>query len=657
VFCNLCWEATPIFASGSLFHKIYATLASLYDIFMKRFITLLCLALISAGATGQGNSQDEKNAVISKSSRQFRFIKGDGINPVQIKELSSRTYACNSYRTSVPVAEFYNNVEKIEDVDIYVDGSKKHGIIPRYEYYSANDIFYSDAHVCYFELPLEKKGSTSKVNFTKTILDPRYFTTIFFPDDLHIVDQEIRIAVPSWMEVEIKELNFARYNVNKKIEPGVDETVYIYTMKDIPATRNESSAPGLTYYAPHLLVLCKSAKPKEEQYTYFKTLKEQYDWYKKLVDQIGDDEKPVRQKAEALTAGLLTEEEKVKKIFQWVQDNIRYIAFEDGIAGFKPEMAQEVLRKKYGDCKGMANLLTIMLRSIKLDARRCWIGTRHIAYDYSTPSLSVDNHMICAWMNKGKPVYLDATEKYIGYGEIAERIQGRQTLIENGNLYLLEKVPVQTHLQNTATESRKLSIDGTDLIGYVVQTWKGENKEWLLTVLNTIKSDKQENALREYLVDNNAGFEISNFKITNINDYNADLRVEYELVWKNALTRFENETYFEINNRRHYEDFKVDTGKRKMPYWFDFKNHLVLETEIILPNGIVVGTIPEKLMIRRPGYSFEGSYIVSPGKVTYKNEIIIDKIEIPVEGFDQWNQDIAGLINFYNQQMVLIDKK
>ena len=85
----------------------------------------------------------------------------------------------------------------------------------------------------------------------------------------------------------------------------------------------------------------------------------------------------------------------------------------------------------------MANLLMVMLHSINLDARRCWIGTKHIAYDYSTPSLSVDNHMICAWMRNGKPVYLDATEKYIGFGEIAERLQGKQTLIENGNSYLL----------------------------------------------------------------------------------------------------------------------------------------------------------------------------------------------------------------------------
>jgi hypothetical protein len=29
--------------------------------------------------------------------------------------------------------------------------------------------------------------------------------------------------------------------------------------------------------------------------------------------------------------------DKVKAIFYWVQNNIRYIAFEDGIAGFLPD--------------------------------------------------------------------------------------------------------------------------------------------------------------------------------------------------------------------------------------------------------------------------------------------------------------------------------
>ncbi len=52
----------------------------------------------------------------------------------------------------------------------------------------------------------------------------------------------------------------------------------------------------------------------------------------------------------------------------------------------------------------MANLTKELLLASGFDARLCWIGTNHIAYDYSTPSMSVDNHMICALYIKGQVV-------------------------------------------------------------------------------------------------------------------------------------------------------------------------------------------------------------------------------------------------------------
>jgi ABC-type uncharacterized transport system substrate-binding protein len=124
-------------------------------------------------------------------------VKGTTEYPVQIKEKSERTYYCNEYRTSVPVVEFYSDIERIDEVDIRVSGSKKHGIIPKYEYYNSDGIFYSDAHVCYFSLPLEKKGASSEVIFTKKVLDPKYFTQILFEDDKFIVYQTINIDIPS----------------------------------------------------------------------------------------------------------------------------------------------------------------------------------------------------------------------------------------------------------------------------------------------------------------------------------------------------------------------------------------------------------------------------------------------------------------------------
>lgn len=620
---------------------------------MVKILTAAVMLLYTAVSFSQQSNPDNKNIVISQAKREFRFVTGNSDAPVQIKEESTRTYYCNDYRNSVGVVEFYNDKERIDDVDILVDDSKKHGIKPSNDYYSSDGIFYSDARVCYFTLPLVKKGSTSKVTFTKTYLDPRYFSSIHFMEGEAILNQEINIIVPSWMNVEFKEFNFSKFNISKDIKRSGDETIYTYSMKDIPAMTNESSAPGFTYYAPHLLVMTKSADTKGGKITYFNTLKDQYDWYHKLVLQTGNDATIIKEKVAEITQGLTTESEKVKAIFLWVQDNIRYIAFEDGVAGFRPEKAQEVLRKKYGDCKGMANLVTEMLRAVGADARKCWIGTKHLVYDYSTPSIAVDNHMISAWMNNGKPVFLDATEKYIGLGEVAERIQGRQTLIEDGDKFLLAKVPVADYKQNTAYEKRVLSIEGTSLKGHIVQNWKGENKEGLLTALNSIKKDKQENALIYYLSEGNNNFEISGLKVNNLNDYNRDANLEYNVNWKNALSQFGKESYLGLDNRRNLEELKIDTSTRKLPFWLYFKNHLVFETELNLPETEKLNNIPEGFGINRPGYSFTGSYTVKGSKLNYRIEIILKQSEIKPEEFAQWNKDINQLKDFYNQQIVL----
>lgn len=624
---------------------------------MTKIFLFITAFLFTIVCYSQTDNEKEQNVVISKSLKQYRFVKGSAENPVQIKEEINDTYLCTAYRTSVTVAEFYNDVEKIDDVDILISGSGKHGLVPKYEYYNTDGIFYSDAHVCYFQLPLEKKGSKSEVTFKKTTLDPRYFTTVYFAGSLPYTEQAVTISVPSWMQLELKEYNFAGYKIEKSIKKDGDETVYTYSITDMPAIKKERNSPGPGYTMPHLLVLCKSARPKDVEHVYFRTLKDQYDWYRSLVLTIGNDDKMIKEKAEEIISGAVTEENKVKKIYQWVQDNIRYIAFENGIAGFRPEKGQEVLRKKYGDCKGMANLLTEMLRSVNIDARKCWLGTNHIVYDYSTPSLSVDNHMICAWMKNGKPVFLDATEKYLGLGEVAERIQGRQTLIENGDTYLLQKIPATSFAQNLSTETQKFTIEGNDLTGKVTKVWKGENKEWLLSSLNGIKQDKQEDALKKYLAEGKQNTVISNVVIENLTDYNADLKIAYNVQHKNALTGFGNEIYMEADTRRSLESYKIDTAGRRSAYQFPFKNNLVLETEINVPADKTVGEFPEKLHIQQTGYTFKAVYSLTGSKILYRNEIILNHPEVRPEHFSQWNRDIDQLTEFYNRQLVFTQKK
>ncbi len=600
------------------------------------------------------SAQDQdRNITIQQATEEYRFVKTSRANAVQVKESIETIYQCNDFRTQIPFVEFYNDQVEINNVDIGINGEKAKGVTPQYDYYSIDNIFYSDARVCYFNLPFEKKGSFSKVKIEKTVLDPRYFTNIFFTEPYFIQKKEVRIIVPRWMNVEIKEYNFDGYTISKQVNEKNDEKVYLYTILKAPAIKQEKQAPGATHFVPHLLVMTKYADASGGRITYFNTVADQYKWYRQMVLQIGNDPTSIKTKAEEITRGISSDIDKVKALYHWVQDNIRYIAYEDGIAGFKPDKAQEVLRKKYGDCKGMGNLMAEMLKSIGLDGRLCWLGTNHIAYDYSTPSLVVDNHMICALMYKGKIYFLDATEKYIGFGETAERIQGRQVLIEDGEKYILQNIPAATQLQNTAHEKRILSIKGNDLLGKVTQTWKGENKEWLLSSLHEIKKEKQEEALRQFLAEGNANYQISNLKLINLNNYNEDLKIEYDLLFKNAVTAFDGELYIDMDNRKNFSQLTIDTSTRKLPYQFHFKTHILLEVDLKLPVNAKTGSLPQALKIEHQGYSLSGSYVNNNYRLLYRREIMIKKTLLAPNHFNQWNDDIKKLNDFYNNQLTI----
>lgn len=627
---------------------------------IKHLATLSGLLLLLASGAGAKpplpGSGDDNNVVIKSKTDAYEFSQGKAGNPVVVKESQITTFRCDGFRTSLPFVAFYDDQSSIDEVSIFVNGKRNKSIVPQYEYYSVENIFYSDARVCYFSLPLEKKGSESTVEINKTIKDPRYFTTIYFSEAYKVEDKQVEILVPDWMHVEIKELNFEGYNITRQTSKKGNNTLYFYHIKQLEARKSESRSPGPSYIYPHLLMLCKYAEPGGNKLTYFNTLADQYAWYRELVLQIGSDKQVIKEKAAEITKGLKSDIDKQKAIYKYVQDNIRYIAFEDGIAGFKPEKADQVLKKKYGDCKGMANLTKELLAAAGFDARLCWIGTNHIMYDYSTPSLSVDNHMICALQSGGQFHFLDATETYIGFGQYAERIQGRQVLIEDGDKYILDRVPLRLPDQNTDFEKRALRINGTDLVGKATHALKGESKEWLLEQIHSLKKDKLSVALQSYLSERNNKYGITELQTSDLTDRNNPLDISYQVDYKEAVAGFGNDLYIDLDLRKDFSNATIDADKRKADWLFPYKQNLVYETELTIPADYKISSLPEGLRVEDPAYLFTVSYQQVGTKLTYRKEISIKETRLKKSAFAKWNKSIEQLKKCYNEQVTLVKK-
>ncbi len=494
------------------------------------------------------------------------------------------------------------------------------------------------------------QGYTYNYELAKKYEDVKYFTSLYFNDEFPVIKKQIVVTVPEWLNVELKEFNFEGTNVTKsQTKDSKNNTVFTYTLNNVPALYKEEAAPGRSYIYPHILIIAKSYKLKGKDITLFDSTADLYKWYKSLVDLMKDDTSVLKSKVAELTATAKTDEEKIKNIYYWVQDNIRYIAFEDGIAGFKPDESNHVFENRYGDCKGMANLIKQMLKLAGFDARLTWIGTKHIAYDYKTPSLAVDNHMICTLFYKGKKYFLDGTEKFNSYGEYAERIQNKEVMIEDGDKFLIDKVPIATNESNKEIFKANLTIENEKLQGNCSKSYAGESRAQLLYIYNNFKSDKKSETLENYLSKSDKNTHVSDIKTSDLKNRDAKLTIDYTVSVENKVSSFDNEMYVDLEYMNEFKGFELKD--RKTDYQFDFKKNYESNVTLTIPAGYKVTKIPTDLIVKENNFDIAITFQKSDKEIIYKKSFIFKNGEIKASEMTKWNAFIKNLISNYNQQI------
>lgn len=631
-------------------------------------LLLFIVLLVSFSTQAQNGNIDEASLKLAKEAHEqyadeivlarksqdaFEFAYNRKNKGVKVTESSEEQLICIDAQASISQYKFYDEQSRIKKVEVW-DRSNRLDRFPdvKDEYHSTSSYFYSDARVQYFPLHFDQMGDQYRVRFEKEYSDVKYLTRVYFHKGYPVAEREVRFTVPSWLEVELKPMNFEGFDIqSSKSVDKKGNTIHTFIARDLPGFDNEEDAPGNSHIYPHLLILAKSFLRKKETNDLFRNTQDLYNWYHSLVDQMNDAPAVLQEKVSSLTTNASTDEEKIRAIYYWVQDNIRYIAFEDGIAGFKPEECQQVYSDKFGDCKGMANLTKQMLTIAGFDARLTWIGTRHIAYDYSIPSLAVDNHMICTVMLNGKTYFLDPTEKYSAFGDYAERLQGKEAMIENGATFLLEKVPLRKPEDNIETITSKLELQDNVLRGKVTHVYEGESRAYLLQQINYLETTELEEALNDFVNDGDKNQQVFDLTYSDFENRDQALTIQFEMAQHNAATSFGNEVYLELDR---FREFKYSRLKdRKQDLLFDYKQHTVREVIVQLPEGMRVKHLPEDLEVQHERFSMQIRYTQKGNQLIYRKEIQIPDAVLKKADMESWNAAIEQLRNAYRQLVIL----
>jgi len=171
-----------------------------------------------------------------------------------------------------------------------------------------------------------------------------------------------------------------------------------------------------------------------------------------------------------------------------------------------------------------------------------------------------------------------------------------------------------------------------------------------------VKKDESAENFNKFLNNNNNDYAIANLSTSSTTDFDHELTAKYDLNFKNGISKFSKDYYVDMDFRKEFNDYVINTEERKYDYWFYYKHNIICETQLAIPAGYQVNALPPDFSIKNDSYEFNIQYSKTADNITYKKTLILKNPRIAKAQFKQWNDDIAKLNAAYNQQLVLTAK-
>ncbi len=557
----------------------------------------------------------------------------------------------------------YSGFSEIKDLEAstLLPGKKKYKTIKVRTFKNKDElssqVFHDDVKSITFNYNGLQKGSKSKLSYTRIQHDPHLLGREFLQSGIPVEHKTISIIADNRIDMGFGAFNIDMIDVDITQISDKNHTIYKWEVTDVKALKRESSSPSIAWYSAHIIPYIKSYSINGEKHVVLGEINDLFNWYNTFVEDLNDESENEEMQAlvDSITQGAETDLEKVKQIFYWTQDNIKYIAIEYGMGGFIPRPANSVCTNRYGDCKDMASTITGLLEYAGIKSYLTWIGTNDIPYSYSElPTPNVDNHMIATYIDDDNNYYfLDATGRYSNFDIPSSFIQGKEALIrKNKNKFEVVTVPIIEPDQNKITEKIYLNIVNDNLVGHSKALINGYNKTLLqYETENKTKEDKLKLYKKQFTKGHNK-FILQDFTETNQYPIEEPLEIDYSFLVHDYVLSNKDEMYINLNLEELLAGHKIKED-RVTPLQNEFPIKLDHVIELEIPEGWEVDYMPENLTVDNPYLEFISKYELMENKIILYQQTSIRFLNMTHDNFDQWNKNIERILKYQNEIVIL----
>lgn len=348
-----------------------------------------------------------------------------------------------------------------------------------------------------------------------------------------------------------------------------------------------------------------------------------------------------------------TDQEKIEKIYSFMQSKSRYVSVKLGVGGWQTIPASEVDETGYGDCKGLSNYTYALLKEAGIKANytliRAGSNARSIEPDFPKNQF---NHVILMVPLQQDTVWLECTSQRMPCGYLGNFTDDRHALVIEKNSSHLVKTPNYTAENNFEQHTAHyiISQNGQAKVD-INSVFKAYEYDGFRSFLYAGKK-KQERYLYNRLDFND--FTLNNYSYEQRREKIPSLFLTMDLTINNYASTMGTRLFVPINqhNQTTYVPKKME--ERKEEIWITRPYTEVDSSVFDLPEEYSIESIPESIELVEEFGEYRMHIEVENKAVKVTREMIVRKGTYPASQYEKLHTFYKKVKQADRGQVVLV---
>lgn len=434
-------------------------------------------------------------------------------------------------------------------------------------------------------------------------------------EDEHIAVEKTSytLVCPSDYEIRYKALNY-QGEPNIRSEKG--QKIYNWQLVNKRAIEKESFSPRW-----HELTTMVSIAPTAFEMQGYSGNMSSWKEFGKFLFELkkGRDvlPTPIKQKVQQLVGGVTDDKQKVKLLYEYMQQNTRYISIQLGIGGWQPFDAAYVATKGYGDCKALSNYMYSLLKEANIPSKYALIkaGPRdyYLAEDF--PSNQFNHAVLCVPL-KNDTIWLECTSQIDPAGYMGDFTGNRKALLIDEDGGTLVSTPRYKLNDNRQVRSITGKIDANgNLHSKITTTYVDIQQDYVFKVINSLPKDKIKEKLQKDL--DLATYHVKDFTYTENKIEHPEIEELLDIEVNNYAT-LTGKRLFITPNVLNRSNTKLSTEKeRTTAIHIDLEYKDIDSVTLEIPEGYEPESIPQPLALKTKFGAYNSTIKLEKNKLTY----------------------------------------